>query len=86
MVVAELSSSATATTLQDVSPYIGFPFRCASDPGRHLGRPGTSQRVINEMEELATTKDLSIRAIQKKIAGRASAVSSAKSPNAPEPR
>ena len=40
--------------------------------GRHLGRLSTPQRVVNEIEALATTTDLSVRAIQKKIAGRAS--------------
>ena len=40
--------------------------------GRHLGRPGTPPRVVSEIETLATTTDLSVRAIQKKIAGRTS--------------
>jgi hypothetical protein len=37
-----------------------------------LGRPPISQRVIREIEALATSTDLSIRKIQDKIAGRAS--------------
>jgi hypothetical protein len=37
-----------------------------------LGRPATQQRIIREIETLATSTDLSIRQIQSKIAGRAS--------------
>jgi len=40
--------------------------------GRHLGRPATSPRIVSEIEALATSTGLSIRAIQKRIAGRAS--------------
>jgi hypothetical protein len=46
--------------------------RAAQVRGRHLGRPATPQRVVSEIKALATTADLSIRAIQRKIAGRAS--------------
>ena len=54
--------------------------QCATSPrgcgpsemrGRHLGRPATSQRIVSKVETLATSTDLSIRAIQKKILGRA---------------
>jgi hypothetical protein len=37
-----------------------------------VGRPATQQRIIREIETLATSTDLSIRQIQSKIAGRAS--------------
>jgi len=40
--------------------------------GKHLGRPATPLRVVNEIEALATSTDLSIRQIQGKIAGKAS--------------
>ncbi len=63
--MAELESSL-------ISERVTAGMRAAEARGRHLGRPGTSQRVINEIETLATSTDLSIPAIQKKIAGRAS--------------
>ncbi len=63
--MAELESSL-------ISERVTAGMRAAEARGRHLGRPSTSQRVINEIEVLATSTDLSIRAIQKKIAGRAS--------------
>jgi len=40
--------------------------------GTHLGRPATSQCIVSEIEALATFTGLSVRAIQKRIAGRAS--------------
>jgi len=46
--------------------------RAAEMRGRHLGRSATSQRIVSKIETLATSTDLSIRAIQKKIVGRAS--------------
>jgi rRNA-processing protein FCF1 len=46
--------------------------RSAQTRGKHLGRPAIPQRVIREIEALATSTDLSIRQIQSKIAGRAS--------------
>jgi len=63
--VAELESSL-------ISERVTAGMRAAGSRGRHLGRPSTPQRVINEIEALATSTDFSIRAIQKKIAGRAS--------------
>jgi DNA invertase Pin-like site-specific DNA recombinase len=45
--------------------------RAAEIRGKHLGRPAT-QRIIREIETLATSTDLSVRQIQSKIAGRAS--------------
>ena len=46
--------------------------KAAEACGRHLGRPGTPQRVVSEIEALATSTDLSVRATQRRIAGRAS--------------
>ena len=63
--MAELESSL-------ISERVTAGMRAAESRGRHLGRPGTPQRVVSEIEALATSTDLSIRAIQKKIAGRAS--------------
>ncbi len=63
--MAELESSL-------ISERVTAGMRAAESRGRHLGRPSTSQRVINEIEALATSTHLSVRAIQKKIAGRAS--------------
>ena len=63
--MAELESSL-------ISERVTAGMRAAQARGRHLGRPGTPQRVVNEIEALATSTDLSVRAIQKRIAGRAS--------------
>ena len=63
--MAELESSL-------ISERVTAGMRAAEARGRHLGRPATSPRVVSEIEALATSTDLSIRAIQKKIAGRAS--------------
>jgi hypothetical protein len=35
-----------------------------------LGRPATRERIVNEIEKLATSTDLSIRQIQAKIGGQ----------------
>ena len=63
--MAELESSL-------ISERVTAGMKAAESRGRHLGRPGTPQRIVSEIEALATSTDLSIRAIQKKIAGRAS--------------
>ena len=63
--MAELESSL-------ISERVTAGMRAAEARGRHLGRPSTPQRVVSEIEALATSTDLSVRAIQKKIAGRAS--------------
>ena len=39
--------------------------------GKHIGRPATPQRIVTEIEALATSTDLSIRQIQSKITGQA---------------
>src|SRR3954462_5378224 len=46
--------------------------RAAQARGKHLGRPPTPQRVVGEIEALATATDLSVRRIHDRIAGRAS--------------
>jgi DNA invertase Pin-like site-specific DNA recombinase len=63
--MAELESSL-------ISERVTAGMKAAESRGKHLGRPATSQRVIREIEVLATSTDLSIRQIQSKLAGRAS--------------
>ena len=61
--MAELESSL-------ISERVTAGMRAAEARGRHLGRPPTPQRIVNEIEALATSTDLSIRQIQKQIAGQ----------------
>jgi len=63
--MAELESSL-------ISERVTAGMRAAEARGKPLGRPATSPRVIGEIEALATSTNLSIRQIQRKIAGRAS--------------
>lgn len=63
--MAELESSL-------ISERVTAGMRAAETRGKHLGRPTTPRRVVAEIETLATSTDLSIRQIQRKIAGRAS--------------
>ncbi len=63
--MAELESSL-------ISERVTAGMRAAETRGKHLGRPALPRRVITEIEMLATSTDLSIRQIQRKIAGRAS--------------
>ncbi|MBS3025503.1 recombinase family protein [Acidiphilium multivorum] len=63
--MAELESSL-------ISERVTAGMRAAETRGKHLGRPATPRRVVAEIETLATSTDLSIRQIQRKIAGRAS--------------
>jgi DNA invertase Pin-like site-specific DNA recombinase len=63
--MAELESSL-------ISERVTAGMRAAETRGKLIGRPATPQRVITEIEMLATSTDLSIRQIQGKIAGRAS--------------
>ena len=63
--MAELESSL-------ISERVTAGMRSAQTRGKHLGRPAIPQRVVSEIEALATSTDLSIRQIQTKIAGRAS--------------
>jgi DNA invertase Pin-like site-specific DNA recombinase len=63
--MAELESSL-------ISERVTAGMKAAETRGKHLGRPATPQRIISEIEALATSTDLSIRQIQGKIGGRAS--------------
>ena len=63
--MAELESSL-------ISERVTAGMRAAEARGKHLGRPPIPQHVVSEIEALATSTDLSIRQIQKKIAGQAS--------------
>jgi len=63
--MAELESSL-------ISERVTAGMRAAEARGRHLGRPATSQRIVSEIEALATSTNLSIHAIQKRIVGRVS--------------
>ena len=55
-----------------ISERVTAGMRAAEARGRHLGRPATPQRVVGEIEALATTTDLSIRQIHAKVGGKAS--------------
>ena len=55
-----------------ISERVTAGMRAAETRGKHLGSPATPKRVIGESEALATSTALSIREIQRKIAGRAS--------------
>jgi DNA invertase Pin-like site-specific DNA recombinase len=63
--MAELESSL-------ISERVTAGMKAAEARGRHLGRPPISARVVKEIEALAASTDLSIRQIQKEIAGKAS--------------
>jgi DNA invertase Pin-like site-specific DNA recombinase len=63
--MAELESSL-------ISERVTAGMKAAEARGRHLGRPPISARIVNEIEVLAASTDLSIRQIQKEIAGKAS--------------
>ncbi len=63
--MAELESSL-------ISERVTAGMRAAEARGKHLGRPATTPRVIEEIEALARSTDLSIRQIQKMLGGRAS--------------
>jgi DNA invertase Pin-like site-specific DNA recombinase len=63
--MAELESSL-------ISERVTAGMRAAETRGKHLGRPVIQQRIVREIETLATSTNLSIRQIQSKIAGRAS--------------
>ena len=63
--MAELESSL-------ISERVTAGMRAAEARGKHLGRPPIARRIVSEIEALATSTDLSIRQIQKEIAGKAS--------------
>ena len=57
--MAELESSL-------ISERVTAGMKAAEARGKHLGRPATQQRIVSEIEALATSTDLSIRQIQRK--------------------
>ena len=63
--MAELESSL-------ISERVTAGMRAAETRGKHLGRPATSPGVVNEIQALATSTDLSIRQLHHRIRGRAS--------------
>jgi DNA invertase Pin-like site-specific DNA recombinase len=63
--MAELESSL-------ISERVTAGMKAAEARGKHLGRPATASRIIDEIEALAASTNLSIRQIQSKIGGRAS--------------
>jgi DNA invertase Pin-like site-specific DNA recombinase len=63
--MAELESSL-------ISERVTAGMKAAEARGRHLGRPPVAAHTVNEIEALAASTDLSIRQIQKEIAGKAS--------------
>ena len=63
--MAELESSL-------ISERVTAGMKAAEARGKHLGRPPVAPRTVSKIEALAASTDLSIRQIQKKIAGKAS--------------
>jgi DNA invertase Pin-like site-specific DNA recombinase len=63
--MAELESSL-------ISERVTAGMKAAEARGRHLGRPPVPARIVGEIEALAASTELSVRQIQKEIAGRAS--------------
>jgi DNA invertase Pin-like site-specific DNA recombinase len=63
--MAELESSL-------ISERVTAGMKAAEARGKRLGRPQTPRRLIDEIETIAGSTDLSIRQIHEKIAGKAS--------------
>jgi len=63
--MAELESSL-------ISERVTAGMKAAEARGKHLGRPPIAPRTVSRIEALAASTDLSIRQIQRKIAGKAS--------------
>ncbi|WP_348633404.1 recombinase family protein [Rhizobium leguminosarum] len=63
--MAELESSL-------ISERVTAGMKAAAARGKHLGRPRLSLRLVDEIEVLAASTNLSIRKIQEKIGGQAS--------------
>jgi len=63
--MAELESSL-------ISERVTAGMKAAEARGRHLGRPPIAERVVSEIEALAASTDLSVRQIQKELAGKVS--------------
>ena len=54
-----------------ISERVIASMKAAGGRGRRLGRPSLARPIVNEIETLAASTTLSIREIQKKIAGKA---------------
>jgi DNA invertase Pin-like site-specific DNA recombinase len=63
--MAELESSL-------ISERVTAGMKAAEARGKHLGHPPLSPRTVSEIEVLAASTDLSVRQIQREIAGKAS--------------
>jgi len=63
--MAELESSL-------ISERVTAGMKAAEARGRHLGRPPIAQGTVSEIETLAASTDLSVRQIQKELAGKVS--------------
>ncbi len=63
--MAELESSL-------ISERVTAGMKAAETRGKHLGRPSIPKRVVGQIEDLATSTNLSIRQIHSKLAGQAS--------------
>ena len=63
--MAELESSL-------ISERVTAGMKAAGVRGRHLGRSPIAARTISEIEALASSTELSVRQIQRKVAGKAS--------------
>jgi DNA invertase Pin-like site-specific DNA recombinase len=63
--MAELESSL-------ISERVTAGMKAAEARGRHLDRPLVPARTVREIEALAASTELSVRQIQREIAGRAS--------------
>ena len=63
--MAELESSL-------ISERVVAGMKAAEARGRHLGRPPVAARTVSEIEALAASTKLSVRQIQREIAGKAS--------------
>jgi len=55
-----------------ISERVIASMKAAGGRGRRLGRPSLARPIVSEIETLAASTTLSIREIQKKIAGKAS--------------
>lgn len=55
-----------------ISERVTAGMKAAEARGRHLGRPSVSARIVSEIEALAASSKLSVRQIQREVAGKVS--------------
>ncbi len=55
-----------------ISERVTAGMKAAEVRGRHLGRPSVPARIVSEIEALAASSKLSVRQIQREIAGKVS--------------